>query len=182
MNYQHLQEELSKFGHDIVPAELQGTAYGFVSLKSGKEAQALWARHLMEEFQEHIDNPDYTGLLYMFGQLFTDAQNSLESESFAINLCLPDDEQELHKRVEALGSWCKGFMYGLGLVGEPETLSEPEIQDALNDLTKMMALALDPSEPEEDERAFHELVEYVRLIPAMIHQHAQSEKKEETVH
>ena len=182
MDYQHLQEQLTKFGHDLVPAELQGMAYGFISMKGEKEAQALWARYLMEEFQDHIDNPDYTGLLYMFGQLFTDAQNSLESENFAINLCLPDDDHELHTRVEALGCWCKGFMYGLGLVGEPEALKEPEIQDALNDLTKMMGLAIDPSDPEEDERAFHELVEYVRLVPAMIYQHTQPEQKEETVH
>lgn len=182
MNYQLFNEELTMLGHTINPSELQGLAYGFISLKNDKEAQALWARYLIEEFQESLEKPEYTTLLLLFGQLFNEAQDSLESEDFTIKLCLPDDEEALEKRVEALGAWCKGFMFGLGLVGEPETLAEPEIHDALNDLAKMMRLALDPCEPEEDERAFHELVEYVRLIPAMIYHHAQPVMQEATVH
>lgn len=78
---------------------------------------------------------------------------------------LPADAASLSDRVDALAAWCGGFLYGIS--GNRrlnlKTLSE-EARETLRDFTQFTQAGFDASgEPEAEERAYTELVEYVRV-------------------
>lgn len=183
VDYDILAQALSSLGTDVVPAELEGIAYGFVCLHDARQSETIWAKFLLEEFQDILDDPKYVSFLTMLGTLFRNCQAALEADDLTIQLCLPDDDASLDARIHALGAWCKGFMYGLGLAGKPQVLQLPDIQEALGDLSSMIDIAYDPDDVQEDEKDYAELVEYVRMVPFMIFQQRETPKPiQETIH
>lgn len=167
---------------DLHPAELQGIAFGFICLNDMHQAERLWAKFLLEEFAEILDDPSHVPFLEMMGRIFRGCEAEIFGSDYSITLCLPADDTPMELRTEALSAWCKGFLYGLGVAGKPECLETPDIQDALLDLSSMLNLAYDEEDEEDNERAYVELVEYLKLVPLMILQEQASEQREETVH
>ncbi len=80
-------------------------------------------------------------------ELFVEAHDStiqqLADIDLGFNLWLPDDDQPLNERTDALAQWCTGFLAGIGLGGELPSLSE-EATEALDDM-RQIALAAYPS-------------------------------------
>ena len=77
----------------------------------------------------------------------------------------------LADRVEAMSGWCDGFMYGLGLaeVASFDKLP-PDVAEVLRDFADIGrgGLALGEN-AEEDEEAFMELSEYLRVGTQLVH-------------
>ena len=49
--------------------------------------------------------------------LFEESTGVLSRAEMEFEPLLPDDETDLAARVEALGAWCQGFLYGFGAAG-----------------------------------------------------------------
>lgn len=87
---------------------------------------------------------------------------------------LPDDEDDLRDRVEAVVEWTGGFLAGLGegaaMRGTParERLTVEPLSELVSDLTEISRAALTEDELDEDpeaaESAYAEIVEYLRVI------------------
>ncbi len=78
---------------------------------------------------------------------------------------LPDDEAPLGERAEALSLWCQGFLYGLGsgATADPGNVST-EAGEIIRDLTEITHVGVEADEEnEENETAFAEVVEFVRV-------------------
>ncbi len=91
---------------------------------------------------------------------------------FEFDLILPEDEAPLMSRAEALTLWCQGFLTGLKLANVPLTGREPsELTEGINDLIEIAKMNYEQVvDTEEDEHAFAELVEYVRMVVIFIYQ------------
>ncbi len=78
---------------------------------------------------------------------------------------LPDDEEPLAVRGEALGAWCQGFLYGFGAAGTANRSALPEsVSEFLVDLARISQAGDVGSETEEaEEAAYAELVEFLRV-------------------
>ena len=78
---------------------------------------------------------------------------------------LPDDEEPLGARVEALGAWCQGFLYGFGAAGTANRSGLPEsVSEFLVDLARISQAGDVGSGTEEvEEAAYAELVEFLRV-------------------
>lgn len=80
---------------------------------------------------------------------------------------LPEDETALHQRVVALADWCEGFLHGLALrPGLDLKKLSAEARELIEDFTQISRAGLvedDDEEGEDEERAYAELVEYVRV-------------------
>ena len=78
---------------------------------------------------------------------------------------LPDDEEPLAVRGEALGAWCQGFLYGFGAAGTANRSVLPEsVSEFLADLARISQAGDVGSEAEEaEEAAYAELVEFLRV-------------------
>jgi uncharacterized protein YgfB (UPF0149 family) len=114
----------------------------------------------------------------------TVAQFADEDMGFA--LWLPADEEPLEERTIALGRWCAGFLAGLGCGGQLATLSD-EAREAIGDLqeiarAELSAEADERGQSEEDEGAYAEIVEYVRVVALMMREDFRGPDAHEVIH
>jgi uncharacterized protein len=99
-------------------------------------------------------------------QLRTISLDHLSEPDGGFTPLLPDDDEALNLRVEALAQWCDGFLYGLA--NRPALdlkQGSAELREIISDLIQISRAGVeDEEDPDEnaDENAFMELVEYVR--------------------
>jgi yecA family protein len=77
---------------------------------------------------------------------------------------LPNSDKPLSERIQAIGGWCEGFLYGVGLAVANQEIAE-NAQELLNDLAKIARIAPieDAQTTNDDEKDYAELVEYIRI-------------------
>lgn len=104
--------------------------------------------------------------------LYDMTSKQLEEFLFEVQLMLPPDSDGLPERAEALTLWCQGFLTGLKLVQVQIIEREPsEMTEAINDIIEIAKMNYeDVVSSEEDEAAYVELVEYVRMAVILIYQ------------
>lgn len=104
--------------------------------------------------------------------LYDATAKQLNDFLFDFALVLPSDEDELPIRAEALTLWCQGFLTGLKLAQIQIVDREPsEMTEAINDLIEIAKMNYEEVvASEEDEDAYIELVEYVRMAVILIYQ------------
>jgi uncharacterized protein len=97
--------------------------------------------------------------------LFDQSRAVLEARDMEFEPLLPPDEAAFGERVEALGAWAQGFLYGFGAAGpfKPGALSSAvaEVLTDFAEIARAGAVGSDSVEVEED--ALAELVEFVRV-------------------
>ena len=99
---------------------------------------------------------------------------------------LPDDDESLEDRTIALAQWCSGFLAGLASAGSLDTLSS-EATEAIGDLQEIARAAVTSLDAqaeaaEEDEMAYAEIVEYVRVVVLMFHEEFRGPQQDEAIH
>jgi uncharacterized protein len=103
---------------------------------------------------------------------------------------LPDDDQALDLRVDALAQWCQGFLYGLATRPALDlNQASPELREVVSDLIQISRAGVEAdvgTDEEADENAYMELVEYVRagaqLVFLELHAPEQPEETPGTLH
>lgn len=97
--------------------------------------------------------------------IYEETGNSLAAADLAFQLLLPDDERPIEQRAAALGSWCQGFLYGLGTSGIRDVRALPgEAGEIVRDLIEITQVGADSGDDlETNEGAYAELVEFVRV-------------------
>ncbi len=75
---------------------------------------------------------------------------------------LPKDNIPLPERTQALGGWCEGFLFGLGLIDIKMDYLSDSTKEFINDTISVSRIAQteDSDELEED---YMQLVEYIRV-------------------
>lgn len=103
--------------------------------------------------------------------LFSDTVQALRGDQMDLQLLLPDDDVMLKERATALAQWCQGFLYGLGSTERAKATSLPaDVDEVLRDLTQIGRASVDVDEgSEEEEQAYAEIVEYVRVGVQLVH-------------
>lgn len=77
---------------------------------------------------------------------------------------LPEDDASLPDRVEALALWCSGFLAGVSEAGARLRDAAPEVREIVQDMSEISRADLSSGAArDEDEQAYAELVEYVRV-------------------
>ena len=99
-------------------------------------------------------------------------------------LWLPGDDETLEDRTMALAQWCSGYLAGLGSSGDDSLAAlSDDGNDALKDLQQISAADVtDTDESEEDENAFTEIVEYVRVVVLMIREDLRGPDGQDFIH
>jgi len=171
--------------------ESHGALCGMLCAQGATEA-AQWMLQVLGEHEETSSALQQAGkLLIQVHQLSVEQMNDSNVD---FDLMLPDDDEPLESRVEALGVWCQGFVYGLAVGGVKEDTDLPEdskelIKDILeisragyiaDDEAELNAMA--EGDGEEDEVAFMEVTEYVRMGTLLIYEELQPLQSSQTVH
>ena len=110
--------------------------------------------------------------------LYWETVRQLGGSEYDFQLVLPDDDQSLAVRAEALADWCQGFIYGLGIGGLADVaLLSDEVREVVHDLTEISQAAYDDDEElESDEYAYMEVVEYVRAGVMLVFEELEADR------
>lgn len=162
--YTEVKSVLKKPSEIFHPSEVHGVLCGILCGSSNKNNKS-WETL---PFVNSKDKKNYT----VIQQLYEKSYDQLNEFSFEFALLLPKDNLNINKRAEALGLWCQGFITGLDHERVEIKHREPsEVTEAINDLIEISKVNYgEITENEEDETAYFELVEYVRLAVLMIFQ------------
>lgn len=144
------------------PSELHGALCGWLS--GGGENAANWPAKVLAD--DNLPAPEPESPL---DELREVSAAQLDDRGFGFELLLPEIEDSLNDRAEALFEWCRGFLGGFGLAaGANPPLSE-EAEEALQDLARLAQAAPESGDDDEDEHALAEIEEFVRVAVLLLH-------------
>jgi len=103
--------------------------------------------------------------------LYDETMRQLNDDEYGFSLLLPNDEEPLRIRTEALVEWCDGFLFGLG-AGEIKDFAQlpDDVNEISHDLAEISRAYHEDESTEADEVAYAELVEYVRVGVLVIYE------------
>jgi uncharacterized protein YgfB (UPF0149 family) len=156
-----ITEALAATGSAFLAPDAHGIMCGFICATAGRNSD--WEKLI-------IGNDPNPAAIDLLRNLYEATYHQMSEFSFEFSLILPSDMEDLNVRTEGLGMWCQGFLTGLGdtrLSLEQE--GSQEAVDALNDITEIAQVSFgDIPATDEEETAYYELEEYVRLIALMM--------------
>lgn len=156
VDYDDVARALTAAASTVHPSEAHGCLCGALCLRPDY-SQADWLDEILPEGGPATGGDPLT-------TLFLESTGTLARPDMEFEPMLPDDDAPLESRVAALAAWCEGFLYGFGAAGTAARAALPDtVSEVLADLAQMsQAGAPGASEPEVEEEAYIELVEYLR--------------------
>lgn len=163
-----LSDALSQLRLGMTASELHGALSGYLS-SGAMPARQSWLTELsLQEVDQALGNAPEREL---FDRLYVECTADLEDPEMSFDLLLPEDDAPMTDRAIALVDWCRGFLGGLGLSGiDLEKGMSQDANEVLGDMARIAATRFDEeSGGEEDEEAYTEVVEYVRVGVMLLH-------------
>jgi uncharacterized protein YgfB (UPF0149 family) len=106
----------------------------------------------------------------MIERVFTATAATFGEQGMEFEPLLPDDDQPLNGRANALALWCSGFLYGLG-TGQISDLGalNGDVGEIVRDFTEISRATGDDADADEsNEQAYAELVEFIRVAAQVV--------------
>jgi uncharacterized protein len=106
----------------------------------------------------------------MIERVFAATASSFGEQGMEFQPLLPEDEQPLNGRANALALWCTGFLYGLGTghISDLEALGG-DVGEIVRDFTEISRASGDEADSDEsNEQAYTELVEFIRVAAQVV--------------
>lgn len=164
----NIQEALSRLGSLGEASQTHGLLCAFFACGVKLKRQA-WINSLLSGNLDKSD-PEIVQAQEDLTELFVQTEEAFGQEEFTIDLVLPNDDELLITRIEALAEFAKGFMMGLNLTGiDIKSNPNPALQEAFDDMMNISCLVPQDEAGEEAERAFVELSEYMRVAMVQIY-------------
>ena len=164
IRFQDFEDVLATAGSLSDAAEAHGSLCGALCSVSPYRMQD-WVNEIL---------PDGTALsdesAAMLERVFTATANSFGEQGMEFEPLLPDDEQPLNGRANALALWCSGFLYGLGTghISDLEALNG-DVGEIVRDFTEISRATGDDADADEsNEQAYAELVEFIRVAAQVV--------------
>ena len=171
MNYKEL-EALRKSASDTISiAEYHGNICSYLCCSIDSFDDLLPSEKSDDQRSVSIQVLEFRNALL---DLIEETSNALNSSELPFLLLLPNDNESLEKRTTTLSMWCQGFIDGLGLIVSENSSDIGEssmslLTEIIEDFSQISTLHIQSKEnDEEEELAFIELLEYVRVSTELI--------------
>ncbi len=167
-NFDSINQALRRLNADIEAAELDGTLCGLLCVMGNNASKHLGQLIPKGATGDALDKEAYDMVtscpVFILG--------GLNDPEFGFELLLPSDKNALDVRTEAMGEWSHGFLSGLALAGIEDFSNLPkEAAEFCQDMSEISRAGLsDMTLGEEDEVAYEELVEYLRIGVLLIYE------------
>lgn len=166
LEFDVVNDALESASAEFGAAEAHGMLCGILCAE-GHQAGARWVNELLPQ-------PDGAGevLREVLGQTFADTLRALEDGQMEFTPMLPDDDEPIGNRAQALGQWGQGLLYGLGVsgLGDLKERLPENVQEIMRDIEQIAQASGEEGDPEEEEVAFAELFEYMRVGVQLIYE------------
>jgi uncharacterized protein YgfB (UPF0149 family) len=162
ISYAELGSELARLHVGVGPSDLHGSLIGYLCAGGRTDAQ-----HWLQALE--IDTPPNAISHASLDRVFADCNAALDDPELRFEPLLPDDDAPIDARADALVSWCRGFLGGLGLGGGSGTTVSEDASEILRDLGTIAGSRFEYENAEEDESALAEVIEFVRVGVLLLH-------------
>lgn len=172
LDYDDYQRSLSALDSSVDCAEAHGILCGILCLDANS-ASSEWlgieddgSNRLFEKSLSHETGGNATddSAIARLVQLHRLTQQQLTDTNYSFSPLLPDDSHPLEERTRSLCHWCQGFLYGLSISGLKTLDTLPAAsREIVEDFSAIAQLEDSVEDSEEDESAYTELVEYLRV-------------------
>lgn len=170
INYEEVEKALTSATADTSAAEAHGMLCGMLAV-AGRAEINDWMNSVMGEGDPRNVAVKQAQALLMDMHHQTKAQ--MTSGEFDLQLLLPSDDVSLDERIVDLTEWCQGFLYGMTVAGVKDVEALPgevgEIVADIVDISKAGYDAGDEEDGEENEAAFMEIVEYLKVGALLVY-------------
>ncbi|MDZ7644802.1 MAG: UPF0149 family protein [Woeseiaceae bacterium] len=165
IDYEELQAALGSCGSTWDVAQAHGLLCARLAVE-GADAGRDWLLQVLDGVRP--DDPLRDECESFLDALYGSSYRQLVERQSEFVPLLPDDGAPAAARAEALAGWCEGFLHGLVTGRRDESLRErlgqEPLADVIRDLLQITRAAADDEEGSEtDEKAYAEVVEYVRV-------------------
>jgi len=180
-----LDEALFKVNAMMGAAEAHGVLCGMLCARGAIELSE-WIGHVLGGQEE--GNVLLHDTVHQLSELHQVTMETVNDISGSFYMLLPDDDEDLIGRTDALANWCQGFVYGLAAGGINQDSKLPgDTQEILLDFIEISRAGHEsvdeaPIVTEDDEIAFVEVVEYVRTGVMLINEELQTLMPSPTLH
>ncbi|AQS39935.1 hypothetical protein Sps_04853 [Shewanella psychrophila] len=142
------------------PVEVHGALTGIIC-GGVEQAKGAWSKPLLELMNDGQSLPDPLSLL--IEELYQDTIARVSDIDFGFSPMLPEEEEPLSNRVEALTLWVQSFLTGIAMVQPKIDKASADVQEVIKDLADIALVEFDVVEDEESEAAYMELMEFTKL-------------------
>jgi yecA family protein len=166
IRFKDFEDVLATAGSLADAAEAHGSLCGALCSMSPYKMQD-WVNEILPDGAALSDESSA-----MIERVFAATAASFGEQGMEFEPLLPDDEQPLNGRANALALWCTGFLYGLGTghISDLEALSG-DVGEIVRDFTEISRATGDDAEADEsNEQAYAELVEFIRVAAQVVYE------------
>jgi hypothetical protein len=182
-----LEELLYRVDATMGAAEAHGALCGMLCARGTIELSE-WVDHVVGEQEQGSEL--LHDVVHKMSDLHQATLEMMNDTTGEFRLLLLDEDDPLPERVDALAAWCQGFIYGLAAGGITEESELPEDTDELlQDLIEISRARHDVDDEEEeesdandDEVAYMEIEEYVKVGVLNIYEDLQPIQTTQTIH
>ncbi|NND93165.1 MAG: UPF0149 family protein [Granulosicoccus sp.] len=159
-----LSSALERLEMPLPLSEVHGLCCGLLCSMPSSAAKRRWFTELLDAASLSADSvAGKAGELKTLDEWFAQTLSSLNDADLEFTPALPDDEVPVQVRTRALGDFCGGFTYGIGLALSQRGHKPlpADAREIIEDFQSIEAVDIDDSTAEES--VFIELLEYVRV-------------------
>lgn len=182
-----LEELLYRIDAAMGAADAHGALCGMICARGTVELSE-WVDHVIGEQEQ--GNELLHDVVHRLSELHQSTLEMMNDATGDFKLLLMDDDDPLAERVETLAAWCQGFIYGLAAGGIKEGSELPEdTAELLKDMIEISRAGHDvddtgveESDDNDDEEAYMEIEEYVRMGVLLVYEELQPLQSTQTIH
>ena len=182
-----LEELLYRIDATMGAADAHGALCGMLCARGTIELSE-WVDHVIGEQEQGSEL--LHDVVHRLSDLHQSTLEMMNDATGEFKLLLMDDDDPLPERVEALAAWCQGFIYGLAAGVSKEGSELPEdTAELLKDMVEISRAGHDvddagveESDDNDDEVAYMEIQEYVRMGVLLIYEELQPLQSTQTIH
>jgi yecA family protein len=160
-NFQELLDRFEIFAH---PSEIHGMLSGLLC-GGTKLSDTEWINIVSDFYHQGLKF--HEEVVIRLELMFRHVYEALNDEQLGFQMLLPDDDEALTIRTKALAGWAQGFLLGIGINRQALDKAPDEINEAIKDFAEISKMATEADDNEENENAFFELHEYIRISTIM---------------
>lgn len=172
VGYDELESALRRCGASWDAAQTHGLLTGRLAI-AGVAAGPEWFLQVLEGTDE--SNAFRKECQTMLDTLYQATFWQLSERLSDFYPLLPDDDADAAQRTEAMAHWCEAFLHGLVSSEHDQALkdrlaAEP-LSDIIKDMLQITRASIDEDSDEEDnEAAYAEIVEYIRVAAQLAYE------------
>lgn len=145
-------------------AELHGLIAGMLS--AGMQADAGIMLPVLHDFLNDGQAVN-AELKAQIGLLIAETSSQLKDEELGFALLLPNDDEALPERLEALVEWAQSFLVGFAISQHNLSVCSADVREAIEQLTEVTRIDVytqDDSSDAENEESYFLVLEHVRVL------------------